>query len=290
MICPKCGQENPPGALYCMRCGAALSPAVGSAPGVGASFRQGWRTLRQRFADLFIAVIVYLALVIPVAVILGLIIYYTTPGHFIWDTEHVFAQLSWQFRLANDVIDIAYYVPIAFSLFFVFMAAVRREKIKYGDIFAAFKNYREILLAGVIFVVFWDVVPYLLSLLTGHLPALGAFLSVVWFIFCIILICKLVFVPLLLLDRHIRFTEALRASWKLTRGHEWQVFAIGLLFVLMFVVVGLIAFLISLVFVVLPVFLFIGLVIGVIGFIFLSVWLLATFASLYQAVSVSSGE
>jgi hypothetical protein len=288
MLCPKCDQENPPGAIYCNRCGAALSPAGTLAPGVGSSFGHGWRTLRQRFADLFLAVIVYLALVIPVAVILGLIIYFATPGPFIWDTEHVFAELSWQFHLANSVVNIVYYIPLSFGLFFVFLAAVRSEKIPLGDIFAAFKNYREVLLAGVVFVVVSDVVPFLLSLLTGHLPVLGAFLSVAWFIFCIVLVCKLVFVPLLLLDRRMKFVDALQASWKLARGHEWQVFAIGLLFVLMFAAVGLIAFLISLIFIVLPVFLFIGLIIGVIGFIFFLIWLLATFASLYQAVTALS--
>jgi hypothetical protein len=290
MICPRCGQENSPGALYCNRCGVTLSPAGALTPGVGSSFGRGWRTLRQSFGDLFLAVIVYLALVIPVAVVLGLIIYFTTPGPFIWDAERVFAELSWQFRLTNSIVSIVYYIPLVFGLFFVFLAAVRREKIELGNVFASFKNYREVLLAGVFFAVVSDAVPFLLSLLTGHLPVLGAFVSLVWFIFYIVLICKLAFVPLLLLDRRMKFADALRTSWRMTRGHEWQVFAIGILFVLMFAVIGVIALLISLIFIVLPVALFIGLVIGVIGFIFLFIWLLATYASLYHAVSSLSHE
>jgi hypothetical protein len=241
--------------------------------------------MRQRFADLFLAVVVYLVLVVPVVVVLGLVLYYTTPGPFIWDTEHVFAELSWQFHLANSIINIVYYTPLVFGLFFVFLAAVRGEKIQLGNIFASFKNYRAILMAGVVFVIVADVVPFLLSLLTAHLPLPGAVLSVVWFIFYILLICKLVFVPLLLLDRRMKFSDALGESWKMTRGHEWQVFAIGLLFALMIAAVGALALLISLIFIVLPVALFIGLIIGVIGFIFLFIWLLATYASLYHAVS-----
>jgi hypothetical protein len=285
MICPKCGQENTTGAIYCNRCGATLSASVAAAVGVGPSLGRGWRTLRQHFADLFLAVIVYLALVIPVVVALGLVLYYTTPGPFIWDTEHVFAELSWQFHLANSIINIVYYIPLAFGLFFVFLAAVRVEKIRLGDIFASFRNYGEILMAGVVFVIVSDVVPFLLSRLTEHFPVLGVLLYVAWFIFYVVLVCKLVFVPPLLIDRRMKFFDALGESWKMTRGHEWQIFGIGILFVLMFAAVGALALLISLIFIVLPVALFIGLIIGVIGFLFLFIWLLATYASLFQAVS-----
>jgi hypothetical protein len=290
MICPKCSQENPPEALYCNRCGVALSPSGAVAAGVGSSFGRGWRTMRQSFADLFLAVVIYLALVIPVAVVLGLIIYFTTSGPFIWDTEHLFAELSWQFRLTNAVISVLYYIPLAFGLFFIFLAAVRREKIRFDSIFAAFRRYRDVLPLTAVYVIASSGITFLLSLLTAHLPVLGALLSLVWFIFYIVLVCKLIFTPLLLLDRRIKFIDALGVSWRMTRGHEWQVFAIGLLFVLMFAVVGVITLLISLIFIVLPAALFIGLIIGVIGFIFLFIWLLATYASLYHAVSSLSHE
>jgi hypothetical protein len=290
MICPKCSQENPPEALYCNSCGVALSPSGAVAAGVGSSFGRGWRTMRQSFADLFLAVVIYLALVIPVAVVLGLIIYFTTSGPFIWDTEHLFAELSWQFRLTNAVISVLYYIPLAFGLFFIFLAAVRREKIRFDSIFAAFRRYRDVLPLTAVYVIASSGITFLLSLLTAHLPVLGALLSLVWFIFYIVLVCKLIFTPLLLLDRRIKFIDALGVSWRMTRGHEWQVFAIGLLFVLMFAVVGVITLLISLIFIVLPAALFIGLIIGLIGFIFLFIWLLATYASLYHAVSSLSHE
>lgn len=121
--------------------------------------------------------------------------------------------------------------------------------------------------------------------MTARVPALGAFLTLVWVILFIVLVCKLLFVPLLLLDRRMGFAEALRMSWTMTRGHEWQVFFIGLLGVLMLAAVGIIAFIVSLIFVVLPVVLLVGIVIGVIGTIFISMWLMATYASLYRAVS-----
>jgi hypothetical protein len=175
---------------------------------------------------------------------------------------------------------------LAFGLFFISLMAIRGEKIHLGDIFISFNNYREILLAGVFFVVLSNGVSFLLSLLTGHFPVLGTLLSLAWTIFYIILMCKLAFTPFLLLDRRMRFVDALRTSWLMTRGHEWKVFFIGVLGVLMFAAVGLIAFLISLVFILLPFFLIIGLIVAVIGFIFLSIWLIATYASLYQDVNI----
>jgi hypothetical protein len=290
MFCPRCGLENPPGANYCSRCGAVLSPAGALAPGVGSAFGHGWRTLRKNFAELFLAVIVYLALNIPVAIILGLIAYFSMGGFFIFDTGHLFDTFSWEFQLTNAVLGIVYYIPLAFGLFFVYLAAVRSEKIRLGAIFASFRNYPDVVLAGVFLVVASDGISFLLSLLTGHLPVLGALLSLAWTVFYLVLICKLVFVPLLLLDRRMKFIDAVRTSWMMTRGHEWQVFAMGLLVVLMFAAIGIIAFLISLIFILLPFALFVGLIVGVIGAIFLSMWFIAAYASLYHAVSASGAS
>jgi hypothetical protein len=259
------------------------------APGVVSAFGQGWRTLRQNFADLFLTLIIYLVLIIPVAVILGIIVYFRLGGNLTFGTlssTGKFLETTWEFQLSNAIVGIVYYLPLVFGLFFVYLMAVRSEKIKLGDIFASFKNYPEVLLASVFYVVLSDGVSFLLSLLTSHLPVLGTLLSLAWAIFYIVLMCKLAFTPFLLLDRRMNFLDAIRTSWVMTRGHEWRVFFIGVLGVLMFVAVGLIAFLIALIFILLPFALFIGLIIAVIGFIFLSMWLIATYASLYQAVNI----
>jgi hypothetical protein len=290
MICSKCGLENPPGANYCNRCGAALSLVRAMKLGVGSSFGRGWRTLRNNFAELFLAFIVYLALIIPVAIVIGLIVYFTAEGLFISDAVDLFKTTPWEFQVSNAVFGIVYYIPLIFGLFFVFLAAVRGEKVQIGDIFASFRNYPDVILAGVFFVVVSNGVSFLLSLLTGHFPVLGVVLSLTWFIFYIVLLCKLAFVPFLLLDRRMSFVEAIRTSWHMTWGHEWQVFMIGLLGVLMLAAVGAIALLIALIFILLPVALLVALVVGVIGTILLSMWLIATYASLYHAVSSLSSE
>lgn len=292
MFCPACGWENPPGANFCVKCGAALSAAALS-PGVGSSFGNGFRTLRKNFADLFLATIIFLGLNLPVAVILGLIAFYTADGHFILEVESFPAAvetLSWEYRLAGGVFSILYCLPLLLGLSWIFLAAVRGEKTKLSNTFAAFTNYPQVLLLTAVFVVVPGGVSYLLGLLTVHVPALGVLLSLVWSIFCIVLFCKLAFVPFLMVDRRLKAADALKISWRLTRGHEWRVFAISLLSALMFAGVAAVALLISLVFILLPLTLYIGLVIGVLGYIFLTMWVLSAYASLYHAVSSLSAS
>jgi hypothetical protein len=288
MFCPRCGLENPSQANYCTGCGAALSEKGVITPGVGAYFGRGWRNLRRNFADLFLAVIVYLVLNIPVGVILGFIVYFTAEGAFIFETESFpvnLEGLSWEFQVSNSAFSVVYYLPLLFGLFFIFLAAVRGEKVRLVNIFTVFQDYPQIILVTAVYVVVTGGVSSLLGLLTGHLPALGVFLSLVWAIFLIVIICKLAFVPLLLVDRRMKALDAVRTSWTMSRGHEWKVFVIGLLAALMFAALAVISLLISLIFIVFPVALLIGLTVGVIGAIFLSMWLIATYASLYHAVS-----
>ena len=292
MLCPDCGAENPPGANFCVRCGSALSAAAVS-PGVGTAFGSGWRTFRKNFADLFLAFIIFLALNVPVAVILGLVYYYTSDGALIFEAESfpaAFEAMSWEYRLAGGVFGIFYCLPLLLGLSLVFLSAVRGEKIKPVNLFAAFRNYRQVLVLTPLFVVVPGGVSALLRLLTMHVPALGVLLSVVWSVFCILLFCKLAFVPFLLVDRPLGAADALRSSWRMTRGHEWRVFAIGLLAALMFTALAAVALLVSLVFILLPAALYVGLVIGVIGYIFLLMWVLSAYASLYHAVSSLSAS
>jgi hypothetical protein len=292
MFCPDCGAENPPQANFCVRCGSALSAAA-VAPGVGSSFGHGFRTLRKSFADLFLATLLFLALNVPIAVVLGLIVFYTAGGDFIFEVESFPAALealSWEYRLAGGVFSIFYCLPLLFGLSLVFLSAVRGEKIKFSNVFTAFSNYPQVLLVTAVYIVVTGVVSFLLGLLTAHIPALGTLLSAVWAIFYIVLICKLAFVPFLLVDRRLNATDAVKTSWRLTRGHEWKVFAVGLLAALMFAAVAAVALLISLVFIVLPAALLVGLTIGVLGYIFLAMWVLSAYASLYHAVGSFSAS
>jgi hypothetical protein len=169
---------------------------------------------------------------------------------------------------------------------FVYLGAVRGEKVKYGNIFAAFQNYPDVLLVGVLYTAISSGVSFLLALLAGYVPILGVVLSLAWTVFAIIIFCKLAFVPYLLLDRKMKAVEAIRTGWH--AGHAGTVFVIGLLSVLMFIAVAIISFIVSLIFFWVPfVGIFLGILVGVIGGIIIGMWALTTYGSLYHAVSAS---
>jgi uncharacterized membrane protein len=80
----------------------------------------------------------------------------------------------------------------------------------------------------------------------------------------IIFACRLVFVSYLVVDRKMETIEAVKESWRLTRGHANKVFLMALLAIPV-AIAG-----------------FICLVVGIIPAV---MWIQAAFASLYYAVS-----
>lgn len=139
--------------------------------------------------------------------------------------------------------------PTDYGVDFAFLKAARGDKLEIRDMFEAFRNY-------------WNAV--LANILVGVIVLIGLFLLIVP---GIIFACKLAFTPYLVVDRKMAVIEAVKESWRMTNGHAWKVFLIGLL-AIPIVIVGLLC-----------------LVVGIIPSL---MWITATFASLYHAVSVSS--
>ena len=82
----------------------------------------------------------------------------------------------------------------------------------------------------------------------------------------IIFACKLAFTPYLVVDRKMEVIEAVKESWRMTGGHAWKVFFIGLLAIPIFIL---------------------GLICLVVGVIISIMWITLAFASLYHAVAIS---
>ena len=119
------------------------------------------------------------------------------------------------------------------------------------DIFESFRNYLNAVFT---------------SLLTGVIIVFGLILLIVP---GIVFACKLVFTPYLVVDRKMNAIEAIKESWRLTEGHAWKVFLLGLLAIPVFLA-GLLAFGVG---------------------IFLSImWASLAFASLYHLVSTKAKE
>jgi hypothetical protein len=289
MICKNCGRENPPEAVFCSNCGARLVATTGLVPGVGSSFGHGWQALKKNFWELILAGVIFLALMIPVAIILGLVFYFTTDQVLYLNASLPRSFLhtaSWELQLSSSIVSIVYYTPITFGLMFVYLGAVRGEKVEYGNIFAAFQNYLDVILVGVLYTVVSGGVSFLLTFFAANFPVPGALLSLAWAVFLIFLFCRLAFVPYLLLDRKLKAIEAISTSWNMTAGHGWKVFFIGLLAVLMLIAVAILSFIITLIFFWLPfIGIFLGILAGAIGSIVVAMWVLTAYGSLYHAVS-----
>ena len=208
-----------------------VQKSVELVPGVGSSYKNGWRQMWKYFLELFLIGIIAFAISLPslasrvdggaAAVILGI------------------------FSFAYGILVVG---PVGYGVAFAYLKAARGDQLKVKDMFGAFRNY-------------WNAV--LACLLVDVIIFVGLVLLIVP---GIIFACKLVFTPYLVVDRKMDVIEAVKESWRMTNGHAWKAFFIGLLAILVSIA-GLICF-------------------GV-GIIVAIMWISLAFASLYYAVSLS---
>ena len=206
-------------------------------PDAGSSYSVGWKVLKAFFVELLVISIVYMILTGPVSVVQ-------------WENN----SFEW-FLVPLALFGITYGIfvagPIQYGASWVFLKAVRGERIEVRDIFVVFqRNY-------------WNVV--IANIVVGIIIGLGIIMLIVP---GIIFACRLAFVPYLVVDREMDVMDALRVSWDMTRGYGWQIFLMGLLAVPV-VLLGILCF-----------------VVGV----FVSVmWISTAFAAMYHAVGMKEG-
>ncbi len=201
-------------------------------PSVGSSYGNGWRQLWKHFLELFLIGIIALVISIPSGV-----------GG--WTRDAVGT------AIILGVLGFAYSIlivnPVEYGWAFAFLKAARSDKPEIKNIFEAFHNY-------------WNAV--LANLLTGVIVFIGFVILIIPGIY---LACKLAFTPYLVVDRKMQVIEAVKESWRMTNGHAWKVFLIGLLGIPISIA-GLICF-------------------GV-GIIVSIMWINLALASLYHSVSL----
>ncbi len=202
-------------------------------PGVGSAYRQGWSQLWKYFLELFLIVIIGWVIGAPAS--LG--------GWSGGVTQAVgiigFLGFAYTILIAG---------PVDYGISFVFLKAARDERMEIKDMFAAYSNY-------------WNAV--LANLLVAAIVIVGLMLLIVPGIF---FACKLAFTPYLVVDRKMEVIEALRESWRMTNGHALSVFFIGLLGIPVMIA---------------------GLIVFGVGVIVSIMWINMALASLYQAVSLT---
>ncbi|NOQ42948.1 MAG: hypothetical protein GQ560_00650 [Dehalococcoidia bacterium] len=207
--------------------------SVTLAPSVGSAYKNGWRQLFwEYFLGLFLILIISFIIGIP-------------GGMNEWAQGSAAAGIL---GFLAFVYGILVQGPVQFGVAFAFLKAARGDKLETKDMFEAFKNY-------------WNAV--LASLLVFMIIIVGLILLIIPGIF---FACKLAFTPYLVVDRKMAVMEALEESWRMTGGHAWKVFLIGLL-AIPICIAGLLCF--------------------IVGIIISIMWVSLAFASLYHAVSSS---
>lgn len=138
--------------------------------------------------------------------------------------------------------------PIQIGSQWIFLKAARKEKYDVADMFSIFKrNY-------------WNAV--IASFLTFAFVVIGLILFIIP---GIIIMVRLAFVGFLIVDKKMEALDAIKKSWKMTKGHSWTIFGMGLLSILI---------------------IFAGLVLFIFPVLFAFMWIIASFAVLYNSVLV----
>jgi uncharacterized membrane protein len=164
-------------------------------PGVGSAYKNGWRQIWKYFIALFLIGIIGCIIGIPT-------------GMNEWVQGAAAAGIL---GFLAFIYGILVEGPVQYGVAFAFLKAARGDKLEIKDMFEAFKNY-------------WNAV--LASLFVGVIIVIGLVLLIVP---GIIFACKLAFTPYLVVDRKMGVMEAIEESWRMTGGHAWKVFFIGLL-------------------------------------------------------------
>ena len=216
---------------------SVASSTVTLVPGVGSSYSNGWKQLKKYFLELLLITVIGIVIGTP----LGLL-------RVDAETMGAGAALLGIFGFAYSLLLVQ---PVDYGVSYANLRASRGDKLEIKDMFEAFKNYINVVLA---------------NLLAGAIIIIGLVLLIVP---GIIFACKLAFVPYLVVDRKMEAIEAVKGSWRMTGGHSWKVFFIGVLAVLLSIA---------------------GLICFGIGIIFAIMWIRLAFASLYHAVTMSGGS
>jgi len=228
-------------------------------PGIRNSFGTGWKVMMDNFLRLFLVIIILAIVAAPLRLFnFDASDFHGGPwnwgGPWSWG-DHMGHNI---FRLGTLGIFAAFFGLLAMLYAFlvapvfqyggkmIFVQAVRKIKPDFEYLVKGFmENYLHIVLA---------------NLLVFALVVLGLFALIVP---GIIIGCRLVFVSYIIMDKKLDPIEAVELSWKLTRGHGWKIFFMGIVsfFILIF-----------------------GLIMLLVGIFPALVWISSSFASLYESV------
>src|SRR5512133_181717 len=227
-------------------------------PGFGNSFSAGWRVMTDNFLRLFLVIII-LAIVTSPMKMFNFKFDMSDLHNLPWNIGHNFGHSFRDLPFLGAVGILAAFFGFVAMLYsflvkpvfeyggsMIFVQAVRKIKPDFEYLIKGFmQNYLHIILA---------------NLLVFALVVLGLFALIIP---GIIIGCRLVFVSYIIMDKKLDPIEAVELSWKMTRGHGWQIFVMG--FVSIFIVIF-------------------GLCMFFVGIFPALIWISSSFAALYESV------
>lgn len=206
-------------------------------PSAGSCYSHGWDRMWNYFLELLLITVVVIVASIPLT--------------WMSITDEIGTYQGFLLEFFALVYWIMLFGPLKYGVAHAFLRAARSEKLETKDMLEVFRNYFNALLANL-----------LVMILIG--------IGIVFLIVPgIILACRLAFVPYLVVDRKLDAIEAVKESWRMTKGHALEIFLIGLLAVPISIA---------------------GLLLLGVGLIASTIWIGLAFASIYHAVAGSVEE
>ncbi len=206
------------------------STATYPEPGVGSALGSGWRKMQDNFLVFFLPVLVMVVMEIPFQ------------GQGDWERDGIspfFGLLGFAYRLL--------FMPVVnYGIDLVFLRGVRGDPVEMKSMFDGFHNYINVVLT---------------ALLVFGLVCIGFIALVIPGIY---VACRLVFASYLVMDEGMEPIAAVEASWRITRGHTWTIFLLGLTSFFLFVL---------------------GMILLLVGIFPAIMWIKASFASLYLSIT-----
>ncbi len=223
-------------------------------PTFGNSFGTGWQVMLDNFLRLFLVVIILSIIAAPFKIFnfhFNPSDFHGAPWNWEGDWEHIFSLASLGIFAAFFGLLTLLYAFLVAPVFqyggnLIFVEAVRKKKPDFEILIRGFmENYLHIILA---------------NLLVFALVVLGFFALIIP---GIIIACRLAFTSYIVMDKKLDPIEAVELSWKLTKGHGWQIFFMGLVsfFIIIF-----------------------GLLLLIVGIFPAIMWISSSFATLYESV------
>jgi uncharacterized membrane protein len=227
-------------------------------PGFGNSFSAGWRVMTDNFLRLFLVILILAIVAAPFKMFnynFNMSDFHDLP----WSLGHHFGHDLGNLPAWGALGIVAAFFGLLGMLYaflvkpvfeyggsMIFVQAVRKIKPDFEYLIKGFmQNYLHIILA---------------NLLVVALVVLGFFALIIP---GFIIACRLAFVSYIIMDKKLDPIEAVELSWKLTKGHGWQIFFMG--FVSIFIVIF-------------------GLCLLIVGIFPALIWISSSFAALYESV------